>query len=186
MASLDKSNHPEKEEQFVLRVQDRSVADRIRRVLRQDAAADPKDAKMELKFELANPRCGKFTIGEDSLPVALLDLPGVVESYKTYDDINLVKSTDIGQMLLVQEKGAAPMTEPEAKNGVTPPMRDARRRNFRKHIDVDPELVRRVEQDILTIAAGGAPAGVEYEDVEEEFVVDEHGHGSWQPYKRGN
>ena len=27
---------------------------------------------------------------------------------------------------------------------------------------------------------GGAPAGVEYIDVEEEYVVDEHGNGSWQ------
>lgn len=28
---------------------------------------------------------------------------------------------------------------------------------------------------------GGAPDGVEYVDVEEEYVVDEQGRGSWQP-----
>ena len=33
-------------------------------------------------------------------PVSLLDLPTVVESYKTLDDINLVKMTDIGQVRL--------------------------------------------------------------------------------------
>jgi len=28
---------------------------------------------------------------------------------------------------------------------------------------------------------GKAPAGMEFVDVEEEYVVDEHGFGSWQP-----
>ncbi len=31
-------------------------------------------------------------------PVKLLNLPTVVEAYKTYDDINLVKINDIGQV----------------------------------------------------------------------------------------
>ena len=31
-------------------------------------------------------------------PVSVLNLPSVVESYKTLDDVNLVKTTDIGQV----------------------------------------------------------------------------------------
>jgi TATA-binding protein-associated factor Taf7 len=31
-------------------------------------------------------------------PVKVLDLPTIVESYKTYDDINLVKTGDVGQV----------------------------------------------------------------------------------------
>jgi TATA-binding protein-associated factor Taf7 len=31
-------------------------------------------------------------------PVRVLDLPTIVESYKTYDDINLVKTGDVGQV----------------------------------------------------------------------------------------
>ena len=31
-------------------------------------------------------------------PVTVLNLPSVVESYKTLDDVNLVKTTDIGQV----------------------------------------------------------------------------------------
>lgn len=31
-------------------------------------------------------------------PVKLLNLPTVVEAYKTYDDINLVKINDVGQV----------------------------------------------------------------------------------------
>lgn len=44
-------------------------------------------------------RTGTFAIGGDSFPASLLDLPTVVESYKTYDDTNLVKTADIGQVM---------------------------------------------------------------------------------------
>jgi TATA-binding protein-associated factor Taf7 len=37
-------------------------------------------------------------IGNDEFPASLLDLPAVVESFKTYDDCALVKTADIGQV----------------------------------------------------------------------------------------
>jgi TATA-binding protein-associated factor Taf7 len=37
-------------------------------------------------------------IGDESFPASLLDLPAVVESYKTYDDSVLIKTSDIGQV----------------------------------------------------------------------------------------
>ena len=37
-------------------------------------------------------------MGADEFPVRLLDLPTIVETYKTYDDTHLVKCTDIGQV----------------------------------------------------------------------------------------
>jgi TATA-binding protein-associated factor Taf7 len=37
-------------------------------------------------------------IGDESFPASLLDLPAVVESYKTYDDSVLIKTADIGQV----------------------------------------------------------------------------------------
>lgn len=43
-------------------------------------------------------RTGNFRVGGRTLPASLLDLPGVVESWKTYDDNHLVKSADIGQV----------------------------------------------------------------------------------------
>ena len=43
-------------------------------------------------------RTGQFSFGSESLPVTLLDLPCVVESYKTYDDSHLIKTGDIGQV----------------------------------------------------------------------------------------
>lgn len=37
-------------------------------------------------------RNGTLVIGNDSFPASLLDLPTAVESYKTYDDTNEVKT----------------------------------------------------------------------------------------------
>jgi len=47
----------------------------------------------------ADGRLGTFTIGQDRFPASLLDLPCVLESYKTYDDNVLIKTADIGQVL---------------------------------------------------------------------------------------
>jgi hypothetical protein len=38
------------------------------------------------------------TPGNESFPASLLDLPAVVESYKTYDDSVLIKTADVGQV----------------------------------------------------------------------------------------
>ncbi len=43
-------------------------------------------------------RGGTFVIGNDRFPASLLDLPCVVESYKTYDDSVLIKTADVGQV----------------------------------------------------------------------------------------
>lgn len=52
-----------------------------------------------LCFEFAEDgRSGTFVIGNEEFPASLLDLPAVVESFKTYDDCALVKTADIGQV----------------------------------------------------------------------------------------
>lgn len=182
---------------------------------------------------------GTFSFGGRQWPVTVLNLPSVVESYKTLDDVNLVKTTDIGQVRCIDDgqveagsgraevtdchgggwcklgalsrdsrragrcNAAAPAAllkqahsiplvqhcpspahspppqcplpatqpqvlvvggegEPEAaaeaaagevRDGVTPPMRNARERIFRRPIDVSPQVVQKVEFDLLTILA---------------------------------
>ena len=141
--------------------------------------------------------------GGQAYPVTVLNLPSVVESYKTLDDVNLVKTCDIGQVrggqagwapatqlptvshcqrrqalrrAPIERPGRPPCTVPcncasqvlvvgddpellaeaatgEARDGVTPPMRNARERIFRKPIDVPPHVVQKVEFDLLTILA---------------------------------
>lgn len=41
---------------------------------------------------------GTLKVGGDEFAAHLLDMPTIVETYKTYDDVHLVKSNDIGQV----------------------------------------------------------------------------------------
>lgn len=43
-----------------------------------------------------------FSVGGEAFPAHVLNLPTIVESYKTYDDIHLVKSNDIGQVTAIE------------------------------------------------------------------------------------
>jgi transcription initiation factor TFIID subunit 7 len=136
------------EEQFILRVPP-SVAERIEQLLSENATSS------ELDLSFPDGRSGTFAIGDQQFPASLLDLPTVVESYKTYDDSALVKTADIGQMIMVREAGDTAPDTVEYRHGITPPMRDARKRRFRREPDLNPELVQRVERDLMNILTGG-------------------------------
>ncbi|KAF8398575.1 hypothetical protein HHK36_017506 [Tetracentron sinense] len=146
------------EEQFVLRVPP-SVAERIDRLLSENASSSD-DKSLDLSFT-DDGRSGMFVIGNDHFPASLVDLPCIVESYKTYDDNVLIKTADIGQMIMVREEGDTAPDVVEYRHGLTPPMRDARRRRFRREPDLNPELVQRVEKDLVNIMAGGTAENVD-------------------------
>ncbi|KAH7663210.1 transcription initiation factor TFIID subunit 7 protein [Dioscorea alata] len=142
------------EEQFILRVP-QSVSERIERLLNDSSASSSsEDASLDLSFT-EDGRSGTFQIGNEKFSASLLDLPTVVESYKTYDDNVLIKTADIGQIIMVREEGDPAPEGIECKHGLTPPMRDARKRRFRREPDLNPELVQRVEKDLLNIMSGG-------------------------------
>ncbi|XP_062109915.1 transcription initiation factor TFIID subunit 7 [Humulus lupulus] len=153
------------EEQFILRVPP-SVAERIERLLNEDPSCS-EDKSLDLSFS-DDGRTGTFVIGNENFPASLLDLPCVVESYKTYDDSVLIKTADVGQMIMVREPDDAAPDAVEYRHGLTPPMRDARKRRFRREPDLNPELVRRVEDDLLNISAGGPTETVDVEVAEPE------------------
>ena len=88
-----------------------------------------------------------------SYPLKVLNLPCVAETYKTYDDVNLVKSADVGPVRVVGDAEGLEGPPGEARDGITRPMRNARERIFRQPIEVDPESVSKVELDLLTILA---------------------------------
>ncbi|KAF7103732.1 hypothetical protein CFC21_104691 [Triticum aestivum] len=148
------------DEHFILRVPP-SVAEQIERLMNESAAgssSNPEDASLNLSFS-DDGRSGTFMIGNQSFPASLLDLPTVVESYKTYDDSFLVKAADIGQMVMVREDVDPAPEEVEYKHGLTPPMRDARRRRYRREPDLNAELVHRVEKDLISIMHGVSVSG---------------------------
>ncbi|KAJ4969664.1 hypothetical protein NE237_002763 [Protea cynaroides] len=157
------------EEQFILRVPP-SVAERIDRLLNENASSS-EDNSLDLSF-CEDGRSGTFVIGNDRFPASLLDLPSVVESYKTYDDNVLIKTADIGQIIMVREEGDTAPDDVEYRHGLTPPMRDARRRRFRREPDLNPELVQRVEKDLVNIMAGGTVENLHAGAVEHEGADD--------------
>ncbi|RVX12812.1 Transcription initiation factor TFIID subunit 7 [Vitis vinifera] len=115
------------EEQFILRVPP-SIAERIERLLNENSSSS-EDKSLDLSFS-EDGRSGTFVIGNDHFPASLLDLPCVLESYKTYDDSVLIKTADIGQMIMVREEGDTAPDVVEYRHGLTPPMRDAESEDF--------------------------------------------------------
>ncbi|XP_042004536.1 transcription initiation factor TFIID subunit 7-like [Salvia splendens] len=158
------------EEQFILRVPP-AVAERIERLL-NDSSGSSEDKNLDMVFS-EDGRTGTFVIGNDRLSSSLLDLPSVVESYKTYDDNVLIKTADIGQMIMVREESDGVPEAVEYRHGLTPPMRDARRRRFRREPDLNPEVVRRVERDLQNIMAGGTAENIGVEMIEPGEYGDE-------------
>ncbi|KAL1192989.1 Transcription initiation factor TFIID subunit 7 [Cardamine amara subsp. amara] len=156
------------EEQFILRVPP-SVSERIDRLLSEEASTSD-EIPLDLCFS-EDGRSGTFMIGNEEFPASLLDLPAVVESFKTYDDCALVKTADIGQMIMVRESGDPAPSTVEYRHGLTPPMKDARKRRFRREPDLNPELVQRVEKDLLNILSGGT---IENANEQEEVVANEN------------
>ncbi|XP_048637691.1 transcription initiation factor TFIID subunit 7-like isoform X2 [Brassica napus] len=154
------------EEQFILRVPP-SVSERIDRLLSEEASTSD-EIPLDLCFS-EDGRSGTFMIGNEEFPASLLDLPAVVESFKTYDDSALVKTADIGQMIMVREPGDPTPNTVEYRHGLTPPMKDARKRRFRREPDLNPELVQRVERDLLNILSGRT-----IENQQEETVANEN------------
>ena len=52
-------------------------------------------------------------------------------------------------------KGSSQVESRDAPDGITPPMRNARTRVFKRQYDVEPDLVSKVEHNLLTILAVG-------------------------------
>jgi hypothetical protein len=96
-----------------------------------------------------------------------LNMVSMTECYKSYDDVNLVKTDDIGQVLLVGDLLEEEASTGEIKDGVTTPMRNARQRVFRQPIDVSKSTVEVVEQALFQVLDGKGPAGYVYKDYEE-------------------
>ncbi|KAJ0432356.1 putative TAFII55 protein region [Helianthus annuus] len=82
------------EEQFILRVPP-SVVECVDRLLDESASHEK---SLDLSFS-DDGRNDTFVIGDDHFPASLLDLPGIAESYKTYDDSVLIKTADVGQVM---------------------------------------------------------------------------------------
>ncbi|KAK3266175.1 hypothetical protein CYMTET_25183 [Cymbomonas tetramitiformis] len=169
------------EEQFIIRMPS-ELAERVRNVLRENPSASPNDKSLELDFigssredqQDFDGRSGVFSVGGESFPVSVQDLPAVLESFKAYDGTNLVKSADIGQMLVVRRPGESPPDTTDAPDGITPPLRDVRKKFYRPPQEVDPADIEAVEKALILILSGGGPKHPNMDvQVVEEWVEEE-------------
>lgn len=151
-------------EQYIMRLPDR-LRDRLKEKIEQDdlvdveciAGADPTEFKFKMEGHL--------------YPATMINLPCIVESHKTFDDMMFFKSGDIAQMLIVFEtEGEQKKAQKEGLNmdGLSPPTTNIVKRKYEKTKKRTPfpkEEVARVEEDLVKFMQGGV-----VEDIQEELV----------------
>jgi TATA-binding protein-associated factor Taf7 len=92
------------EEQIVLRVPAK-VAEGINKILERSAKLKTEDQQptYDVAFQVGSDKFnGQFRLNGETFKAKLCELPTHVESYRTYDNTQFYKSSDIHQMLIVQ------------------------------------------------------------------------------------
>eukprot|EP01118_Nematostelium_gracile_P005282 TRINITY_DN1658_c0_g1_i2.p1 TRINITY_DN1658_c0_g1~~TRINITY_DN1658_c0_g1_i2.p1 ORF type:complete len:419 (+),score=125.01 TRINITY_DN1658_c0_g1_i2:73-1257(+) len=190
--SNDSANTNQKtEEQFILRVPPR-VAQQIREMMNQATSSSgsggkksrgPKDRELGIEIDveqLTDPRNAVMKVGNEHFVGTFVNLPCVIESMKTYDNVNYFKSADIGQMLLIHDPDQKEEdlvinydSEYNFASGITPPARNIRRRKFRKTAEWESqhEQIELVEHELLKITKGEntTEEGLEAIDVDDQM-----------------
>ncbi|KAL1774959.1 transcription initiation factor TFIID subunit 7-like [Sigmodon hispidus] len=147
----------ELENQFILRLPPEQ-ASVVREIIRSGKAA----TKDRLKIDLSpDARHAVVQVDNVALSGRVVDLPCVIESLKTHDRKTFYKTADISQMLLCSAEGD-PRSSPEKpgtsagatamgyegetekkyiwKHGITPPLKNVRKKRFRKPTRKLPDM----------------------------------------------
>lgn len=146
----------ELENQFILRLPE-SQANTLRQAIK---SGEPLSKRLSIKFD-NDVRHGTVLFDKWAMPARLFDLPTIIESYKTLDRKNFYKTADISQLLICKEdkeSGASDLSQVENDeekkranydrlfssvggvgkreflypHGITPPLKNVRKRRFRK------------------------------------------------------
>lgn len=165
----DVEKDPAIQQALVLRMEDGEDANYLRDAIANGKIGEPVShggAEVSIKFLEKNLRRALIKIRGRMYGAVLVDLPCIVESMKSFDKKGWWKVADIAQMLLVlgrcnSEEEARTMQLPREVNkdnfqyahGLTPPMRWARKRRFRKRIshteatDIDEQVAKLIQAD---------------------------------------
>lgn len=182
----------ELESQFVLRLPPEK-AEILRQALR---TGEPLGKRLCVKFDNGF-RHGYVRLDQTIMPARLYDLPTITESYKTLDRKNFYKTADISQILICKEDPSDSKIHEESDeeikktkydqlfasiggigkreflypHGITPPLKNVRKRRFRKTLrkkyvdfsEIEKEVKRLLKFDCEAIES-------RYEIVEESKV----------------
>ncbi|KAH8295362.1 hypothetical protein KR018_010413 [Drosophila ironensis] len=170
----------ELESQFIMRVP-KELADTVHEAI---SAGNIKD-RLTIKLD-QDLRYGEVRLDEQMLYAKLVDLPTVVESYKTIDNKSFYKSADICQLLICKEE-PEDETEKESPNknkkkdpnkvdkkylwphGITPPCKNVRKRRFRKTLKKKNVEAPEIEKEVKhLLRIDNEAVRVEYEIINEE------------------
>ena len=173
----DVENDPAIESQFILRMAPGEDCEYLRKAIEEKKVGLKQSeggADVSLRFLDREGRRSVVTIKGKHYAAAMVDLPCVIESMKSWDRRGWWKSADICQMLLVlgpvpNEEAAKTALVPKEvdqttwqyAHGLTPPMHWVRKRRFRKRISyrtieaVEDEVERLLERDAHATGMGG-------------------------------
>ncbi|KAJ9593962.1 hypothetical protein L9F63_014603, partial [Diploptera punctata] len=165
----------ELESQFILRLPPEPA-----KVLREALRSGSVHLKDRLMIKLENDmRYGEVRVDHWLMHAKVVDLPTIVESLKTIDNKSFYKTADICQLLICKEEDDQTTTDEESPvktkkkdpnkvdkkflwpHGVTPPLKNVRRRRFRKTLkkkyveapEIEKEVKRllRVDNDAVSV-----------------------------------
>ncbi|XKL67736.1 hypothetical protein PGB90_003227 [Kerria lacca] len=184
MAKNDKivDQYIELESQFILRLPS-EVAKILRETLKSGASL-----KDRLMIKLENDvRRGEVIFDHWHFYARIVDLPCIVESLKTIDSKSAYKTADICQMMICKEGEDPIPSDEEDKNkvkkkdptkvdkkylwphGITPPMKNVRRRRFRKTLRKKYVEAPEIEKEIKRLLRGDSDAvNVKWEVINEQ------------------
>lgn len=190
----------ELENHFVLRLQ-QPQANAVRELLRSNQSSNIKDRlniQLDYTQDKDDMRNGIITVDTIMYKSRLVDLPTVIESWKTIDGKNFYKTADICQMLMVRE-GEDPLEEEDSKkkrkdhpnrvdkkylwpHGYTPPVKNVRKRRFRKMLRKKILELPEIEKEVKRLLRADEEAlnvkwEVLREDEERGGGGDAHHHG---------
>ncbi|XP_022079540.1 transcription initiation factor TFIID subunit 7-like [Acanthaster planci] len=182
---------PELENHFILRMPEHAVGD-MRKIINTGSQILKDKLAIEMMGDM---RHGTVKFNDEVYSAKLMDLPSIMESHKTIDKKTFWKTADICQMLVCSTEEQAIETEMKEKeleekglkrpdrvdkkfmynHGITPPLKNVRKRRFRKTAkkkyieapDVEEEVKRLLRMDSTAIK-------IRWEVLAEEDIKDEN------------
>ncbi|EDO35404.1 predicted protein [Nematostella vectensis] len=181
MSKIRSYDSGELENQFVLRLP-KKQADAVKKYVSGGSIKE----KLSIEFQ-ADYRHATVRVGDEALSAKLVDLPCVMETHKTFDDKSFYKTADICQMLLCTDEDQDSQSEDEDQrhhkreskkfvwnHGITPPLKNVRKRRFRKiakkKVSESPEIEKEVKRLLRTDLSA---AKVTFEVINDEEKPDD-------------
>lgn len=183
----DAEEDPLIESQFVLRMQPGEDCDYLRDAIANKTLGEPRHnggADVSLKFLDKDMRRVIINIRGRNYAAAMVDLPCVIESMKSWDKRGWWKVVDICQMMLVlgptendETAKLYPLPKDVDKNnwafahGLTPPMHHVRKRRFRKRASY--KTVEHIDEEVERLLKADAEASSSSYKIVDDAVDDD-------------